>query len=365
MSIRVHVKDFQSIADATVEIDGFTVVTGNNNCGKSALMRAIRSAFQNARGTSYIRHGKPKTLVELDLGDGHTLSWEKGRTKGDKPTYSVDGGPPIHPGQGVPDAVHKLGVSPLTIGGREIWPQFAPQFTGQVFLLDQPGSMLAEAVADVERVGHLNDALRALESDRRATAGELRVRLQDRDQQELELNRFQGLDATEQKLVELEQLVANLKKIEKVIATLTDLRDHHQQAARSVEFLSGIQQVGTPIEKVESLREMQMELITLEDLKKRAWSARVRVERLTGIGAGIGVPDSNPTERILAALQVLEGLKDQRTEALKKVRAAEAGLQSTKEECHRTETKVQGLLGDLGECPICGSVTLHAHGEEG
>ena len=363
MTIRVHVKDYQSIAEATVEITGFTVVTGNNNCGKSALMRAIRGAFQNARGTSYIRHGKSKTLVELDLGDGHSLTWEKGRGKGDKPTYTVDGGSPIYPGQGVPAAVQQLGVAPLQIGGREIWPQFAPQFTGQVFLLDQPGSVLAEAVADVERVGHLNEALRLLESDRRSTAGELRVRLQDREQQELELARFQGLAAAEVRVVELEALVAKVKQIEKAIVTLTDLRDRQRFAVRSVESLSNVQQVGIPLAEVELLREMQTELNDLGALKERAKVASSRVKRLSGLGVGVGAPDTQSTERVLAALQVLCSLKERREDALLKVRAAESELATAKEDCHRTDLKVQGLLGDLGECPVCGSITLHTHGE--
>ena len=130
---KVRVKDFQSIADASITVDGFTVITGPNNSGKSALMRAIRGAFQNTRGSGFVRHKKAKTSVEVEFSDGNKLEWSKGTAKSAKPTYVINNGSPIHPGQAVPDEVRDLGIKPIMAGGRDIWPQFAPQFTGQIF----------------------------------------------------------------------------------------------------------------------------------------------------------------------------------------------------------------------------------------
>ena len=67
--MKVTVENFQSIKRAEIDVDGFTVITGPNNSGKTALMRAIRGAFQNAPGSAFIRHGEKECRVEVDLGD--------------------------------------------------------------------------------------------------------------------------------------------------------------------------------------------------------------------------------------------------------------------------------------------------------
>ena len=43
MPVRVHVQNFQSIREAEVEIAGFTVITGTNNTGKTALQQIGRA----------------------------------------------------------------------------------------------------------------------------------------------------------------------------------------------------------------------------------------------------------------------------------------------------------------------------------
>ena len=135
MAVRIRVRNFQSIEDAEVEVSGLTVVTGQNNSGKTALMRAVRGVFENSGGDAFVRHGTDALAVHLDFGDAD-VTWTKGPKV--KPTYIV-GGKTINPGRSVPDEVTSLGVAPVQAGSGEAWPQIAPQFTGQVFLLDLPG----------------------------------------------------------------------------------------------------------------------------------------------------------------------------------------------------------------------------------
>ena len=67
MAVKVQVKNFQSLKDVELEIEGFTALSGPNNSGKSALMRAIRGVFQNTGGTSFITHGEKEMEVSLSL----------------------------------------------------------------------------------------------------------------------------------------------------------------------------------------------------------------------------------------------------------------------------------------------------------
>ena len=146
--MKVTVKNFQSIKEAELEVNGFTVITGANNSGKTALMRAIKGAFQNTKGTAFVRHGEDRCRVEIEFEDG-SFAWEKGKGK---PAYEIDG-KVVNPGKTIPDEVSALGVRPIKAGpAGDVWPQIAPQFTGQVFLVDKHGSALAEAVAATSKL---------------------------------------------------------------------------------------------------------------------------------------------------------------------------------------------------------------------
>lgn len=403
MSVNVRVRNFQSIEDATVEIEGFTVVTGQNNSGKSSLMRAIRGAFQNAKGTSFIRYGTSKTQVDIEFPkDGKSLHWEKGKGKGDKPTYVLNGEDPLYPGQALPDGVKELGVKPIQAGGREVWPQFAPQFTGQVFLLDQPGSVLAEAVADVERVSKLNEALRFAESDRRAATTELKVRLEDQKTQDWELSRFTGLDELETSVKAIEVSLTQGVRLERALLGLQDLQGRMQKANQLVQFLALVEQVSVPLdEEIEFAEQVKQALETLQglqrklnqvrfvvktlsdiekvdvpdgnivmtirqllegvqplrDLRERLSRAKGQVTRLEGISVIEVFSDTEKLEKAMVALKMLRELRTRTETAVTRVRNLEEELRLEELAVSEATADLSSLLGGLDACPMCGKAT--------
>lgn len=355
---QVRVQNFQSIADATVVVDGFTVVTGGNNGGKSALMRAIRGAFQNTRGTAFIRRGQTKSTVTVTFQDGMSVVWDKGRGKGDKPTYVINNGSPIHPGQGVPDELAALGVRPISAGGREIWPQFAPQFTGQVFLLDQPGSVLADAVADVDRVGQLNEALRLSESDRRSAASDLRSRQTEDQDLQTRILKFGGLDDACVQVHAIEHQHAQTLRIEQGIQQVTRIRDQIRSVTTVVNRLAGILDVQVPdIPFEDDLREIH----ALGDLRLRLGATTSGVTRLTEVESIPVDVDGSLVDRIDLALRRAEDLRHQWKGARSTVDTAEQDLQGAEGDLSSITQTLMDLLGGMGECPVCGTVTGHQH----
>ena len=172
MAVKIKIKDYQSIKDAEIEVDGFTVVTGPNNSGKSALMRAVSGLFRNAaleEEGSVVRHGEDKFRVEMDFGAEGKVAWEKGPKI--KPTYEVDG-TTLHPGRDVPDEIKKFGVLPIQAGGRELWPnaaqrrlaEFVSGFVGQGDGRGKNGGrrtrsdcLVERRRRDVEKERHLGD----------------------------------------------------------------------------------------------------------------------------------------------------------------------------------------------------------------
>ena len=360
MAFTVHVENFQSLLDVTVPVKGFTVVTGTNNAGKSALMRAIRAAFQNGRGTGFIRHGKTKAIVEITFDDGRSLRWEKGKAAGDKPTYILDGGKPIHPGQAVPDEVRALGVKPIMIGGREIWPQFAPQFTGQIFLLDQPGSVLAEAVSDVNHVSQLNDALRFAESDKRSAAAELKVRLVDQVALDVVVKRYEGLDAVDAIVVAIETDHAKAVKIGNVIQVATIMKNRLDTAKNAVSFLEGVEGIDIPDAEVKKSQDLLNDVEVFTKLQSRMAVAQAAVDKLTGL-PDIEDLDADDVNGVWDTMTSMVGLNDLWIKAKDLVKTLEDDMIKMETSVEDVLYDITQILGDLGECPTCGSIHAGGH----
>jgi DNA repair exonuclease SbcCD ATPase subunit len=361
MAVKVRVKNFQSIKDTEIMIDGLTAITGTNNTGKSSLFRAILGVFQNTRGTKFVRHGADKCSVELVFDDGRSVKWEKGDKI--KPTYILDGDEdhPIYPGQGVPDEVKALGFHSIQAGSREVWPQIARQLVDQVFLLDEPGSVLAEAVANVDRVGRLNRALKSSERDRRRASSELKVRLSDRIGIEEELAQYKGLDAVQEKVEEIEALARQAARMERAHTCLVALRDRLGRARSTVGALEGIEGVVIP-EKGDA-EEALGSLERHQALQGRLKRAREGVARYDGMGEIDHEVDVSSAEKVLTTLAGLLRRKSKIEGAFSQVDALEQECIQKGRELRAAEEEVREILGDLGECPVCGTVTgEHEHG---
>lgn len=396
MTVKIRVRDYQSIEDAEIEVSGLTVITGANNTGKSAMLRAVYGAFTNARGTKYVRHGKDQCSVTVTFGDGRTVTWEKGEKTN---RYTVDGKVLDKVGAGIPVELEAFGVVPITAAGRELWPQFAQQFTGQVFLLDQPGSVLAESIADVSRVGVLNEALRNAQSDKRTLSSELKVRLGDVTRYEAQEASYAGLDDVETLAQEAEALKTLRDGLSSERSDLGILRDALASTETIVSGLLPVRNLPLPGDGSE-IREGLTELGVIRDLFRELSEAVAAREALSPVSS-LSVPDESGTARaakVLEALALVRGIRDQISpllgilgdaegirastslplpeagEPLDQEKQADTYRQVQKELSSRdeavtalrrevtavTETldvtnhEVQEILGDAGSCPICG-----------
>lgn len=403
--IRVRVEDFQSIHCAELEIDGFTVLTGTNNAGKSALFRALRGAFTNARGTGFVRQGGTKCTVALDFGDGKSLVWEKGRDGTND--YVVNGVRFKKVGHGVPEEVRALGIQPIVVNNTEYWPQLAPQIVGVSFLLDQPGSVVAEAVADVGRVDTLNQALRASESDKRGARANLKVRVADGKRLLEKRAAFDSLGVALDLVAALEAKVAAGRTLGETKALVERQANRLRAARTDVESLAGTDTLRVPSEEqVAEAVALSRSGRQLRSLRERCRASRELAQSLSSLDSVGGLlPREALVDRagkLKLALRVTRGLTqryvDARRDALaastehaqlaavkvgselveqarKLSRAAgnachlvnrlravrqEVGdldrqIARVKHECDRLQSNLKTLVDGKATCPLCGS----------
>jgi DNA repair ATPase RecN len=234
--MKIKVENFQSISKAEIEVKGLTVITGQNNTGKSALARSIIGAFTNLRGNAFVRQGTQVSKVDISFDDGNHLIWSKGKNTNQ---YEINGKLIQKVGSDTPDEVLNLGVKAVSVDGKEIHPQFARQFQ-QVFLIDLPPSSLASALSDVDIIQKLEQATASLRTDIKNHTSLNNAKRDEYNKEKIKLEQFDGLDELEiqaqrielletqidglnTKLSTLQEILLKKQKLEKIIIILNDL----------------------------------------------------------------------------------------------------------------------------------------------
>lgn len=361
MPITIHVQNFQSIADATLVVDGFTSITGPNNTGKSAFVRAVQGLFCNAKGNSFVRRGAEYCTVKITFNDGVSVTWEKGNKGINR--YRINEGEWLEKvSHGVPEEVEEvLNVRALQVGSTTFWPQIGEQFTGQVFLLDKPKSVMAEAISDVERVGKLNKALSLAESDKRKARSTLKIRRSDEERIEERLLKFHGLDDVGRAIDDIQPLYAQANKAKQALLELLRLQESLQQEAETIRRLSGVEDISLPDkdtleEAVQSYREYQ----ELQSLQRDMKSSREEVASLSRVvaafdGVDWGEEDEAAFTKAAKSLAVLVQLKESLQKSAEEVREVLAAMESLAREVSEAESAVMDMLSEMDECPVCGT----------
>ena len=125
MGFKLHIQNFQSIEDAVIEFDGFTVVVGPTNLGKSAVVRAFYAWAFNELHPNFIRRGaKDCTLTgewETPVNGVKRIEFKKQVTPSGTATvnkytvYMADGTVKDYPkiGTDTPDELKEMRFEPL------------------------------------------------------------------------------------------------------------------------------------------------------------------------------------------------------------------------------------------------------------
>jgi DNA repair ATPase RecN len=151
----LRIKNFQSLEDITIDLGPLTVLVGQGDVGKSAVLRALRAACLNDGNDDDIRHGSKRCTVDLIFADGVNITWWKDKGKGgcygfhseDEYTEYLKTG-----GQ-VPDAIAEyLGIGLIKVDATtELTPQLSDQFDAP-FIVCETGSKRARILGKATRL---------------------------------------------------------------------------------------------------------------------------------------------------------------------------------------------------------------------
>ncbi len=220
----VRIRDFQSIAEADFEPGPLTVIVGDNDAGKTAIMRAIRAACFNETGSANIRRGQEQTDVLLEFADDIAVRWRKQRGGGAE--YRLWHGDDYVDfsklGAAVPSEVRDaLRVVEIEVAKDfRITPQFHPQ-EEYYFLIDRPEGQAARALAKMTKLDIVVEAQQAIRVDVRRAKAELKATEDNITQYTSDLKVYEGLAEDIEACDKAEHLVGDVATLAE---TLDDMR---------------------------------------------------------------------------------------------------------------------------------------------
>jgi DNA repair ATPase RecN len=213
--LKVKIKNFQSVADTEFEVDGFTVIVGKNNRGKSAVVRAIDSALSNRLGNNFIRWGKLQTEVGL-IKDDLDLSWIKEEKTA---SYNINKKPYTSLNRAVPQPILDAGYKKFEIGDEKLNPLIAHQFE-ELFLINRSGPFVTEAISTIYDLNDINDADTLCQKKLRSSKNLLKTRNADAESLSEKIKNFDGLDDVKQKWETIKKLIKKSELLKESISEI-------------------------------------------------------------------------------------------------------------------------------------------------
>jgi DNA repair ATPase RecN/Zn finger protein HypA/HybF involved in hydrogenase expression len=386
---KVRIRNFQSIGDINLEIDGFTVVVGKSDIGKSAVIRAIDAALSNQSGDAFIKHGQVRTTVNINYQETE-IEWKKGDTS----SYKINGESFTKLNRAIPKPLMDAGFSKVEIGDQKISPLVASQFE-PIFLLDKPGSVITEVLSKLYKLNVLSSADDKCQKELKSNKSLLKTRELDITGLKEKLKSYDGFEDIKESI----KVLANMEKesisLKKTISEIESYELLLKSTSEKYKKLSSITSVNIPetqslSDSIETVTWISEKSDTLQELIKSVKSlknsstidipiydiANSSIEELKQITLWDSIiNNSNSTIKKMESMPSFENLLKSSEEIgetsklvssiiemEKELTSVATSAKSARDELRKIETelisateeekKEKELLGGL--CPVCG-----------
>lgn len=340
----ITIKNFQSIKEASLNIEGFTVIIGRNNIGKSAIVRAIGSALSNQTGSDFIRRGEKSTEVEIKR-DGLDLQWKKGSSS----SYKINGEAFSKLNRAVPAPVLSHGFRKIDAVSPPLDPLIADQFN-PLFLLDKSGTSIpTEVLSALYQLDVLNRADEACQKDLRSNKSLLKTREEDIKKYEESLKPYSDFLSLKGKISRVKDLRDDIMRLSAEIEELDELIEEYNDVTMTLKKYEGREKVVIPeISKIDGL------IADFESFNQLYTEIKTAAEKVKKLRDNvIEIPDMGAELRKIETL--IEDVKDIRVLADE----LSVSITSTKETKIQMEAIQSGLESNKKEfsefevCPSC------------
>lgn len=224
---RIELVNFMSHQRTVIEpAAGLTVLIGQNNVGKSALVAALQILAANDPSTFVMRHDEKSCSITIETDDGHTIVWGRKAS----PSYTIDGQRFDRLKNELPEELHPILRMPrIKVGTNELDVHIASQ-KNPIFLLDSQSNAARLFASSSDTSKMLEIQKRHKEKHAAANQEKKRLDAQAADLAE-QLAKLEPLRGLEAQLHTAEALYQEWLDTAQSIAKGTELQQQWQAAA--------------------------------------------------------------------------------------------------------------------------------------
>jgi predicted ATP-dependent endonuclease of OLD family len=339
----LSIQNFQSHKKTELEFaSGINVITGASDCGKTAIIRALRWLVYNRPGGDAFRSSwGGETSVELEL-DHQIIKRIKDKTEN---SYWLNDTEFKAFGTDVPEGIQQV----LNLNDVNIQQQLDRPF----LLDDSPG----EVAGHFNRIAHLDVIDKGLQNVQkwvRAIDQDIRSGEQHQIELQEELKTYDYLDQMEVDIKVLEQMenrkISIIQKIQKLNALINNIDNVNNQIEQASKLLPAEKQV-----------DFILDLFTQEfDLSKQKTLLWAMLTKLTSIQFSIKENEEIiHCEKQVDKILSLYGLQDKQIRKTEGLASLISNINSTKGQIKEKELQISEMQQDFDYympdiCPLCG-----------
>lgn len=375
-------QNFQSHKDTTLTFDpGVNMITGDNSCGKSSIIRAIRFLAYNKPiqevETNLLRKGKNSLIIKATMSDGSWVIREKGKDVNRYIIYddiiAKDYGGPLELnsfGTSVPEEVGRvLGISPVVLSkSNDVEINIASQHD-PAFMISHSSPEIARWVYSLTHMDDLRHAIDDLNKDHRKGNEKIkdynnRIKILNE-----ETEKFSNIEERENKVKLLEQsneevgiLISEIEKLSNIYKDVQDLKSKMIPTQKRISFIENnlsylskdfINEIENNIKDLDFLVSSQSQLI---DLNYKIENNKKTIDKLSPAN-NIDEEDlENKIKNIKELLDIFNYFNNVQLKIDKIKKESSEIEQKTKEMSIELEKIQKDIFGDNNtKCPVCGS----------
>jgi len=416
--MKVGIENYQSIEKVEFDIEGFTVMVGTSNTGKSAIRRAIEGALWNQLGEKFVRTGQKSCEVKLEDGE-HTIIWRKGGRGVNE--YEIDGELKTKVDRaGAIELGSEIGFGEMRVGDVVLRPQMGVQ-ESHMFLINTVGSAVSDVISEITRLDVIHHASRAASLDLDRAKREVKQAESEVEAAAAKYAIFDDLPGKDEvaeaegRVASLLEQMGQLEEMEEILGEIDRERAFISEARRVLEErrpvlpsdgqVEVLQIAGEHLESVEEFDRLSsvevFEVVVPEDSEVEVLSVATRcileresLSRLTSVEVPrISLPEAKAGElaelsKVLAEIGELErfigesrsvlvdfevsipevGSTLEVDQAFGEVEGAEVMCQEARRALSEVRVSldsvsetIEGYESVLGVCPVCGQGFPSSH----
>jgi len=224
--VHVEITNYESIAHAKFDFNGFTTIVGRNTIGKSAVLRAINAALTNKSGTNFIRWGEE--FCEVRIKTPHIdILWHK---EDGKSYYQIGKEKLTKIGKdAVPPQITNAGLGVIKIEENKINLHYAEQYN-PLFLVDKQTNKTADLLLSIYGLDKIYKAIDLCNKEQRNNISLLKTRREDLACVTQDIKKFSGYeelsnkkDSLLNKKSEIDNQALEIETINKYVQTYIEL----------------------------------------------------------------------------------------------------------------------------------------------